>query len=133
VAAAAAGALHAPSCAQGRVRALLGQARRGDLGWGWLGPRLRAGPRGRRVRAGGGVCAVRWAAAVRLGWAVARAGPRGSVGAVGRAGGGKERGKGGWRGGPAGPGKGAGLKFISLFLSLFYLFQFDIMRKQMIR
>jgi hypothetical protein len=42
----------------------------------------------------------------------------------------------GWAG-RDGPGKGAGLKFISpfsfLFLSLFYLFRFDIMRKQMIR
>jgi hypothetical protein len=52
--------------------------------------------------------------------------------AVGRAGG-RKRGKGGWRGGPAGPGKGGWAEicfsFSFLFLTLFYLFQFDTMRK----
>jgi hypothetical protein len=53
--------------------------------------------------------------------------------ALGRAGG-KERGRGGW-GEPAemGQGRGGGLISISPFLSLFYLFQFDIMCKLMIK
>jgi hypothetical protein len=57
---------------------------------------------------------------------------------VGRAGGGGEEGEGGdgWAG-RAGPGREFGLNTASLilflFLSLFYLFQFDTMRKQMMR
>jgi hypothetical protein len=167
--AAAAGVLHARSCAQGRVRARL-QACSGywassrvELGWGalWLGcSRALAGLRRWRARlaglalagplacARGGERMARWAGArwgrgcgaldrcEELGWAATRAGPRGSSGAggkagswaaaVGRAGGGRrgER-EGGWA--------KIHFSFSFLFLSLFYLFQFDTMRKQMIR
>jgi hypothetical protein len=93
--------------------------REAELGWG----------RGKRA------LARSWAASARLArWELGRD-ARAHEGemALGRAGG-KERGRGGW-GEPAemGQGRGGGLISISPFLSLFYLFQFDIMCKLMIK
>jgi hypothetical protein len=113
------------------------RAQRTRLGRGALGV-LAIGP-----SAGGGACALGWlgrAGGGGAGWRAAglartRAHEErvGAGGPRGRKRGREER---GWAG-RDGPGKGAGLKFISpfsfLFLSLFYLFRFDIMRKQMIR
>jgi hypothetical protein len=146
--AAAAAALHTGE----RLRA--GRAAR--AGWGW---QARLAGLGRLARARGGAGVGRGASEVGS-WAEQRAGPRGSSGAVGRAGGknrelgralswptregwrgwaeGEERGGKGGRGWAArnGPGKGAGPLFLfpfsSSFLSVFYLFQFNSMHKQMI-
>jgi hypothetical protein len=106
----------------GRGASEAGASERWELGRAARGPtRERAGARG------GGSWS--WAAAVRMG-------PRGSAGASGP--GGEKRGGRGGTAGPAELGQGGSwaeihFSFSFLFLSLFYLFQFDTMRKQMMR
>jgi hypothetical protein len=118
-------------CARCAVVGALAQAR----SWATGPPkRARSGGRGRpRARAELGWAAdARWAAALAWSWAASRGPTRGEA-TLGRAEWGEERGDG--AAGPAemGQGRGGGLISISPFLSLFYLFQFDIMCKLMIK
>jgi hypothetical protein len=138
---------HARSCALG---ACAQDATAGPPGARQLGCAVGAEARemGRGAGWAGAARQACWAAGARwrsrpragkLGWR--SAGPREGMGAgaaccelgrdaVGRAGGGgEERGKGGGWAGRVGPGRGAGPLSFSFFLSLFYFFQFDIMRK----
>jgi hypothetical protein len=134
------------ACAQGALAALghdrgagpAGHRALGRQSWAAARARLarasagswaeqRAGPRGRELARGGGEAG---AGPPRCAWA--------HEGALARVGRGEKREGGGGTAGPAELGQGGSwaeihFSFSFLFLSLFYLFQFDTMRKQMMR
>jgi hypothetical protein len=108
------------------------------VGWGWLAGWAERGAglaRWLLARAGGRGAGALGRRGGKLGWAAAR-GPARECRRGGPSGGKGERGK-GRLGRPSWAREGVGLNsvfsFSFPFLSLFYLFQFDIMRKQMIK